>query len=138
MLADATITLMLGVIKPLGELITTLPAGPEYDGQTACLSFELFYEDDYLMPHREAAWTLLTERLDEAAWLCGKIQAGPGTRIRRTARAGGRRARPGSPPRSPCTCPPITRRPGRPPPRPRPSSPKNSMPPLARARELAG
>ena len=80
-LADATITLMLGVIKPLGELITTLPAGPEYDGQTAGPSFELFYEDDYLMPHREAAWTLLTERLDEAAWLCGEIQAGPGTRI---------------------------------------------------------
>jgi CDGSH-type Zn-finger protein/truncated hemoglobin YjbI len=80
-LADATITLMLGVIKPLGDLITTLPAGPEYDGQTAGPSFELFYEDDYLMPHREAAWTLLTERLDEAAWLCREIQAGPGTRI---------------------------------------------------------
>jgi CDGSH-type Zn-finger protein/truncated hemoglobin YjbI len=80
-LADATITLMFGVIKSLGDLITTLPAGPEYDGQTAGPSFELFYEDDYLMPHREAAWTLLTERLDEAAWLCREIQAGPGTRI---------------------------------------------------------
>jgi CDGSH-type Zn-finger protein/truncated hemoglobin YjbI len=80
-LADATITLMLGVIKPLGDLITILPAGPEYDGQTAGPSFELFYEDDYLMPHREAAWTLLTERLDEAAWLCREIQAGPGTGI---------------------------------------------------------
>ena len=91
-LADATITLMLGVIKPLGDLITTLPAGPEYDGQTAGPSFELFYEDDYLMPHREAAWTLLTERLDEAAWLCGEIQAGPGTRIAGPARTGGRRA----------------------------------------------
>jgi len=80
-LADATITLMLSVIKPLGDLITSLPAGPEYDGQTAGPSFELFYESDYLMPHREAAWTLLAERLDEAAWLCREIQAGPGTRI---------------------------------------------------------
>jgi CDGSH-type Zn-finger protein/truncated hemoglobin YjbI len=80
-LADATLTLMFGVIKPLGDLITTLPAGAEYDGQTAGPSFELFYESDYLMPHREAAWTLLTERLDEAAWLCREIQAGPGTRI---------------------------------------------------------
>ena len=80
-LADATIALMLAVIKPLGDLITTLPAGPEYDGHTAGPSFELFYEDDYLMPHREAAWTLLAERLDEAAWLCKEIESGPGARI---------------------------------------------------------
>jgi CDGSH-type Zn-finger protein/truncated hemoglobin YjbI len=80
-LADATIALMLAVIKPLGDLITTLPAGPEYGGRTAGPSFELFYENDYLMPHREAAWTLLAERLDQAAWLCQEIQAGPGTAI---------------------------------------------------------
>ena len=80
-LADATITLMLGVIKPLGDLITTMPAGPEYDGETAGPSFELFYEDDYLMPHREAAWALLAERLDEAAWLCREIESAAGTRI---------------------------------------------------------
>ncbi len=80
-LADATIALMAGVIKPLGDLITTLPAGPEYDGRTAGPSFELFYENDYLMPHREAAWTLLAERVDQAAWLCQEIQAGPGTGI---------------------------------------------------------
>src|SRR5487761_880043 len=80
-LADATIALMFGVIKPLGDLITTLPAGPEHPGQNAGPSFELFYETDYLMPHREAAWTLLAERLDEAAWLCQEIQVGPGTEI---------------------------------------------------------
>ncbi len=80
-LADATIALMFQVIKPLGELITTLPAGPDYPGQTAGPSFELFYESDYLMPHREAAWALLAERLDQAAWLCEEIQAGPGTGI---------------------------------------------------------
>ena len=34
-LADATVTLMLRVIKPLGDLITTLPAGSDYPGQTA-------------------------------------------------------------------------------------------------------
>ena len=80
-LADATISLMFQVIKPLGDLITTLPAGPGYPGQTAGPSFELFYESDYLMPHREAAWALLAERLDQAAWLCAEIQAGPGTEI---------------------------------------------------------
>ncbi len=34
-LADAAVTLMIRAIKPLGDLITTLPAGPEYPGSTA-------------------------------------------------------------------------------------------------------
>ena len=33
------------------------------------------------MPHREAAWALLAERLDEAAWLCDQLRAGHGRRI---------------------------------------------------------
>jgi CDGSH-type Zn-finger protein/truncated hemoglobin YjbI len=80
-LADTTIGLMLRVIKPLGDLITTLPVGEAYPGMTAGPSFELFYESDYLMPHQEAAWALLAERLDEAAWLCGEIQSGRGKRV---------------------------------------------------------
>ncbi|MFJ4651685.1 ferritin-like domain-containing protein [Nocardia sp. NPDC088792] len=74
-LADATVDLMFRVIKPLGELITTLPAGPEYPGRTVGPSFELFYETDYLMPHREAAWALLTERLGEAVNLSEGIRS---------------------------------------------------------------
>jgi CDGSH-type Zn-finger protein/truncated hemoglobin YjbI len=74
-LADVTIGLMSRVLRPLGDLITTLPAGPDYPGRTAGPTFELFYENDYLMPHREAAWALLAERLDEAAGLCLYLQA---------------------------------------------------------------
>jgi CDGSH-type Zn-finger protein/truncated hemoglobin YjbI len=73
-LADATLGLMLRVLKPLGNLITTLPVGPEFPGMNAGPSFELFYENDYLMPHREAAWALLEERVREAANFCGLIQ----------------------------------------------------------------
>ncbi len=80
-LADATIGLMLNVIKPLGSLITTLPVGPEHPGATAGPSFELFYETDYVMPHRQAAWALLAERLDEAAWLCSELCAGRGAAV---------------------------------------------------------
>ena len=80
-LADASLSLMLRVIKPLGNLITTLPAGPEYPGRTAGPSFELFYETDFLMPHREAAWAMLTERLGEAAWLCDALCAGRGEKL---------------------------------------------------------
>ena len=39
-------------------------------------SFELFYESDYLLPHREAAWALLIERLDVAAEFCQQIVTG--------------------------------------------------------------
>jgi CDGSH-type Zn-finger protein/truncated hemoglobin YjbI len=80
-LADATVAIMLQVIKPLGDLITTLPVGEEHPGRTAGPSFELFYESDYLMPHREAAWALLAERLDQAAWLCDQLQSGRGQNI---------------------------------------------------------
>jgi CDGSH-type Zn-finger protein/truncated hemoglobin YjbI/ferredoxin len=65
---------MLRALKPLGELITTLPVGPEHPGRTAGPSFELFYESDYLMPHREAAWALLEERLREAATFCDSVR----------------------------------------------------------------
>ncbi|MGE5137132.1 MAG: CDGSH iron-sulfur domain-containing protein, partial [Gemmatimonadota bacterium] len=44
-------------------------------------SFELFYESDYLMPHQEAAWALLAERLAEAAWLCGELGRGRGAQL---------------------------------------------------------
>jgi CDGSH-type Zn-finger protein/truncated hemoglobin YjbI len=80
-LADATVGLMVRVIKPVGDLITTFPVGPDHPGKVAGPSFEVFYESDYLMPHREAAWALLAERLDEAAWLCNEIRTGRGTAI---------------------------------------------------------
>ena len=75
-LADTTVGLMVRVIKPLGDLITTLPAGVEYPGQTAGPSFELFYESDYLLPHRDAAWALMAERLDVAAGFAQEIIIG--------------------------------------------------------------
>jgi CDGSH-type Zn-finger protein/truncated hemoglobin YjbI len=69
-LADATLGLMFRAIKPLGDLVTMLPAGPDYPSRTAGPSFELFYESDALLPHREAAWILLTERIRQAAAFC--------------------------------------------------------------------
>jgi CDGSH-type Zn-finger protein/truncated hemoglobin YjbI/ferredoxin len=80
-LADLTIGLMFQVIRPLGDLITTLPAGPDYPGRTAGPSFELFYENDYLMPHREAAWALLEERLREAADYAERVCAEGGQHV---------------------------------------------------------
>jgi CDGSH-type Zn-finger protein len=73
-LADATVNLMFGVLKPLGGLITRLPVGADHPGMNAGPSFELFYENDYLMPHRAAAWALLEERLRDAASFCGRLR----------------------------------------------------------------
>jgi Ferritin-like len=66
-LADVSVGLMYGAIKPLGSVVTTLPIGLDHIGITAGPAFELFYEVDYLLPHREAAWVLMEERLREAA-----------------------------------------------------------------------
>jgi CDGSH-type Zn-finger protein/truncated hemoglobin YjbI len=73
-LADVTLQLMLRVLRPMGELLSTLPAGSNYPGQTVGASFELFYEGDYLMPHRGTAWIILEERLREAAAFCAEVQ----------------------------------------------------------------
>src|SRR5262245_48875471 len=72
-LANAALTLMVAVIKPLGDLITTLPVGPDHPGRTGGPSFELFYEDDDLLPHRESAWVLLEERVRDASAFCGTV-----------------------------------------------------------------
>lgn len=66
-LADVAVGLMYGAVKPLGALVTRLPVGLEFPGRTAGPAFELFYAVDYLLPHREAAWVLMEERLREVA-----------------------------------------------------------------------
>ncbi len=66
-LADVSVGMMYTVIKPLGSIVTTQPVGPDMPGVTAGPGFELFYQVDYLLPHREAAWVLMEERLRDAA-----------------------------------------------------------------------
>jgi len=75
-LADVSVGLMYTAIKPLGAVVTTLPVGPDMPNVTAGPGFELFYQVDYLLPHREAAWVLMEERLRDAAAFavrCGEL-----------------------------------------------------------------
>jgi hypothetical protein len=65
-LRDASVQLMVGVIRPLGQLLTRLPVGADDSGPTAGPTFEVF-RTGYLLPHRDAAWRLLSERLGELA-----------------------------------------------------------------------
>jgi len=62
-LADVGVGLMRTVVKPLGGLVTRLPVGIEHPGRTAGPMFEIFYRVDYLLPHREAAWAVMEERM---------------------------------------------------------------------------
>ncbi|MGH2806299.1 MAG: ferritin-like domain-containing protein, partial [Actinomycetota bacterium] len=62
-LADLAVELMIYVLKPLGELVTTMPVGAEHPGKTAGPSFELFFASGYLLPHHRSAFVLLHERL---------------------------------------------------------------------------
>lgn len=73
-LADIAVGLMFGAIKPLGGLVTRLPIGPEHPDATAGPSFELFYSVDYLLPHRDAAWAVMEERLRDVAELATRCR----------------------------------------------------------------
>ena len=66
-LSDVAVSLMFGAIKPLGQLLTQMPFGPDHPGRTTGPTFELFYRSGYLLPHREAAWSIIAERLRQAA-----------------------------------------------------------------------
>jgi len=63
-LSDAAVGAMFTVITPLGRLLTRLPIGPEAPGKTAGPTFDIFRRS-YLLPHREAAWAILRERMLE-------------------------------------------------------------------------
>jgi hypothetical protein len=68
-LADVAVGLMVNGIEPLAKVLTTLPVGPGSPGVAGGAPFELFYEPDYLLSHRRAAWLLMSERLAAAAAL---------------------------------------------------------------------
>lgn len=77
LLADVAVQLMRTVIKPVGQLLTKLPAGPDRPGVNAGPAFELFYSSDYMLPHHEAAWRLFVERLGDLAAFADRLLRNP-------------------------------------------------------------
>ena len=59
--------LMNRVMRPLGSILTSLPLGPERPGVLAGPAFEIVQPSFYVLPHRQAAWRILAERLEELA-----------------------------------------------------------------------
>lgn len=65
-LAQTAIGIMFGAVKPLGTALTAMPATTAGDVPRAGAGFAFYRSVDYL-PHRDAAWAIFEERLEELA-----------------------------------------------------------------------
>lgn len=88
-LVEGAITMMAGVLRPLGVALTRLPAGPAHPGRTAGPAFEMFYPMGNVVPWREGAWTVLIERVDQIAGRCSQRAAGDPVVVEAAERAAG-------------------------------------------------
>ena len=66
-LAKTVKHLMNWVMRTLGPVLTTLPVGPQFPGRTAGPAFEIVRPAFFVLPHREAAWKILRERMETLA-----------------------------------------------------------------------
>jgi hypothetical protein len=51
-------------MRSFGPILTALPMGPLFPGRTAGPAFEMVRPAFFVLPHREAAWKVLRERLE--------------------------------------------------------------------------
>ncbi len=72
-LAKTVKHLMNWVMRNLGPVLTALPVGPEFRGRTAGPAFEIVRPAFFVLPHREAAWKILHERLETLAGVCAGL-----------------------------------------------------------------
>src|SRR6266516_2071572 len=70
--------LMNWVLRPLGSVLTTLPIGPSHPGRTAGPAFEIVRPAYFVLPHREPAWKIISERLDVLTDTCTALAQQPG------------------------------------------------------------
>lgn len=64
LLARGTLRMMASVLRPLGEALAKLPAGPANPGKQAGPGFG-YNRDVHLLAHKESAWVFFLERLWE-------------------------------------------------------------------------
>jgi hypothetical protein len=69
--------LMNWVMRKLGPVLTTLPIGPSYPGRTAGPTLDIVRPAFYILPHREAAWKIIKERLDVITQACADLATEP-------------------------------------------------------------
>ncbi|MFN8621413.1 MAG: ferritin-like domain-containing protein, partial [Chloroflexota bacterium] len=77
-LARSAVRLMAGGLRPIGIALTTLPVGPAAPGRTAGLGFAIPSPTQVLLPHRDAAWIVLTHRAAQLAERARELAAETG------------------------------------------------------------
>jgi hypothetical protein len=70
--------LMNRVMAGLGPVLTALPVGATAPGRTAGPAFEIVRPAFFVLPHREAAWKVLRERLDGLGGVAEELAREPG------------------------------------------------------------
>ena len=75
--------LMTMAVRPLAEILTTLPAGDAPDGKMAGPPFES-YRDLHYLPYKASAWPVIAGRLDAIAASCGELAGTAGAPPRLT------------------------------------------------------
>jgi Ferritin-like len=70
--------LMNHVMRDLGPVLTALPVGPSHPGRTAGPTFDIARPASFLLPHQDAAWKIINERLDALQQACASLGQQPG------------------------------------------------------------
>jgi hypothetical protein len=70
--------LMNWVMRPLCAVLTTLPIGPSRAGRTAGPTLEIARPAYFVLPHRGAAWKIISERLIVLTDTCAALAQEPG------------------------------------------------------------
>jgi hypothetical protein len=65
--------LMNHVMRDLGPVLTALPVGPSHPGQTAGPTFDMARPSIFVLPHQDAAWKIINERLDALEQACAAL-----------------------------------------------------------------
>jgi hypothetical protein len=57
--------LMNWVMRELGPVLTTLPIGPSHPGHAVGPAFDIARPAMFVLPHRDAAWKIISQRFGE-------------------------------------------------------------------------
>ena len=77
-LAKTVKHLMNWVMRQLGPVLTALPVGPDLPGRTAGPAFDVVRPAIFVLPHRDSAWRILRERLDQLGTVGDDLAKEPG------------------------------------------------------------
>ena len=69
--------LMNWVLRVVASALTTLPIGPSHPGRTAGPTLDIVRPAFFVLPHREAAWKIIKERLDTLTEICDSLAQEP-------------------------------------------------------------